>query len=305
MKNANMNTKMKQLMCVVVVFFFVLSCNSPQQSQNSETIEEEFEISAEEETINCSTEVSKNDLKKLRVLVYLNNQGKVESSCFEQWNIGKGQLKPESGYEKISYTHVYPESKSKKKKQLYNTYGFLAYHDIFKKSIAYDDFHFFIMTDDGFEFITQVITVWTKKGTNYELYSILDEYLTVAIGGSSIEKIMKIDNEKALMIGKSEGGDAEYSWGMLWLGVWEKPSSLKIVYEFSWENEWELGEESSLMTEFEYEIKNSETVLVKAIQYIEVSDEYSSGKSNIEVVKTHELKLSELSKMKEKQEIRF
>jgi hypothetical protein len=114
--------------------------------------------------------------------------------------------------------------------------GFSPYHPLnyANKFTHFQDYEIVIIPDDGFEGISHIVTIWKKDNKIYSLKFILDKLLHEAIGGVDIDTIFEIDKNRNLIIGTSFGGDAGDTWGSAWVGVWELPRSLKVVFREFW-----------------------------------------------------------------------
>jgi hypothetical protein len=125
----------------------------------------------------------------------------------------------------------------------------------------------------GFECIKHIITIWTVKHDKYEFNTILDHWLEEGIGYHWIEDRINIDNKRKVIVGRSEGGDEGYTWGSLWLGLWEMPREFKIIY-FS---RWSVDPYSKPQTE---EIKYKLNKSTKEITVTNVIKDYKVEKNN-------------------------
>lgn len=107
----------------------------------------------------------------------------------------------------------------------------------FNDSTVFLKYHNKIVTTmhgSGFESVSHIITIWNIKEDTIYLETILDKLLFEGIGGVIIDTILPYDSNKNIIIGNSGGGDGGDVWGSLWIGVWNKPRSLKVVYIKKW-----------------------------------------------------------------------
>ena len=132
--------------------------------------------------------------------------------------------------------------------------GYKEFNNTFYREATCDLIYFknkiiALLADEGFEGINFIITIWEKEGEYYILKGILDKMITSAIGNVQIDTVIEYDEHRNFIIGTTSGGDAGDSWGSVWIGVWELPAGLKIVFHQYWAELYD-GEHTSLSYRF-------------------------------------------------------
>ncbi len=154
---------------------------------------------------------------------------------------------------------------------------------------TFDNKFLFVIPDLGFEQRQHIMTIWTKEDEYYKLYSILDTSFNVGIGALSIDTIWAINENKHIIIGKTEGFDGGYSWGSFWLGQITDLRYLNVLYKSDissciWEDEGEYYESNDYIIDpinkevilkkylktKKDSIYNNELVKVDTIKYLDL-----------------------------------
>lgn len=112
--------------------------------------------------------------------------------------------------------------------------GFRTYNSTENLYFINNNLYLMLMPDDGFENINYIMTIWKLNENDYSLESIIDTTLAVSIGGIVIDKILEINKNIFLIIGKSGGGDGGDDWGSVWFGKLTLPNSIRIIKEVNW-----------------------------------------------------------------------
>lgn len=80
-----------------------------------------------------------------------------------------------------------------------------------------------------------IFLICEKKGKELILNSILDtKYLTKASENIWINDIFQISPEDLVIVGEMESHFEDSDEGTIWLGWWNKPVSVKVIYKDSW-----------------------------------------------------------------------
>lgn len=120
-------------------------------------------------------------------------------------NLGYGNLKFEEG--------------------LYKMYA--KWDDFFK----YDSLYVGLLSSFGFETVDFTISLWEPERDSLKLKEILDQTISVDIGGVKIDTVVSDNNFGAIFIGTKSGGDAGDVWGGFWVAHRTEPYKLETVIE--------------------------------------------------------------------------
>ena len=209
--------------------------------------------------------ISIKNISGFRGLIEFSKNGAVKSNRFEKFNV---KMEP------IMVRWI----------PGFNEYSF--YHDS-TALIPYQKQFIAVLHDFGFESISHIITIWEKRDSSLILEGILDKLLYEGIGGIRIDTIVQFGQNRNIIIGTSGGGDGGDVWGSFWIGIWELPRNLKVVFEKRWNG----NSESFKNIDFSFISKNELSIIEKSVwyennngDYIEKDSIFSSSKLQIDSI---------------------
>ena len=98
----------------------------------------------------------------------------------------------------------------------------------------------FLVVDFGHMSSTAVFAVWEKTpDKGYQFLANLDTGIFASYGLVIIKQVRHINRDNMLIIGETHGADEGITWGSSWSGVWQKPSSLRLLNEIKYSNNYD------------------------------------------------------------------